>query len=54
MPTLPPLTPEISASGIVVDPNTNRRVVPVSKRPDGRFVPVFCRNWAFALEGTDG
>jgi len=35
MPTLPPITPERTASGITVDPKTLERVVPPTKRPDG-------------------
>jgi len=35
MPTLPPVDPERSASGIVVDPNTLERIVPSTKRADG-------------------
>ncbi|KAF9519170.1 hypothetical protein BS47DRAFT_1337391 [Hydnum rufescens UP504] len=35
MPTLPPIDPERTASGIAVDPKTLERVVPQTKRPDG-------------------
>lgn len=34
-PSLPPLNPEKTASGIVVDPQTLERVIPASKRKDG-------------------
>jgi partner of Y14 and mago protein len=33
--SLPPLRPEATASGIVVDPQTLERVVPTSRRKDG-------------------
>ncbi|TXT13110.1 hypothetical protein VHUM_01511 [Vanrija humicola] len=34
-PSLPPLNPEKTASGIVVDPQTQERVIPASRRQDG-------------------
>jgi partner of Y14 and mago len=36
--TTPPLFPEQTTSGIAVDPRTLNRVVPESRRPDGRCV----------------
>lgn len=36
--SLPPLNPEKTTSGIIVDPRTLERVVPASKRSDGTYV----------------
>lgn len=33
--SLPPLNPDKTASGIIVDPRTLERVVPASRRKDG-------------------
>jgi partner of Y14 and mago protein len=33
----PPINPEKSLAGIAVDPLTLERVVPESRRPDGRY-----------------
>ncbi|KZO93206.1 hypothetical protein CALVIDRAFT_540192 [Calocera viscosa TUFC12733] len=35
MPTLPPVQPARSASGIIIDPNTLERKVPATRRADG-------------------
>lgn len=38
MPTLPPIVPERTTAGIALDPKTLERVVPQTKRTDGRYV----------------
>lgn len=40
MPTLPPVHPDTTASGIATDPSSQERVVPSSVRADGRYVCV--------------
>ena len=37
MPTLPPIVPDRTTAGITVDPKTLERVVPQTKRSDGRY-----------------
>ena len=34
----PPVNPEKTAAGIIVDPHTLERVIPESRRPDGTYV----------------
>lgn len=39
--SLPPINPDKTAAGIALDPRTLERVIPESRRPDGRYVLNF-------------